>query len=558
MSASVEGKVIAETLADIHRADLAKDGRGDGRHAFRLKLPPAFLDGTPCRVRVEAVRGSRRVRLLRGEILLGADVATRSESGAAAGVSDDALPRAAQMSVALLVWGGGDVQALARTRASWARQDWPDTALALMVEGEAAPGETLFQSAEERRLRQFVRQTHTVVFTRAGDEIDPALARVLAETRPLGDVVTWDGDPDAGAGHRAWARDVGLLLGETLSGAFAVRGHALDAHPGKLAPLAADQRRLELWLGAQAWLRWTHLPAALVAREDALGGWMDPREDEAKGLDGYIWRPSGGDAPARLAPSRPVRRLSLGLWPDWDEDGLAALIAGAPACELELLLPGGAEAAVQQRLRDAASCPAGVNLSFRPIVVPQGTGAGGWLRALGEAATGEVVVIARHGLSLDPQAGALAEVAAWALSSRVGAVTIDLAVGRTARLTGLALSRDEEGWNAVSAFDPARAGRSRPVLAAPAAFLAVSRATLAAAGGADSRRFPDDSADLDLSLRLRRMGLVNVLLGHLQGAAPASAAPRGGPAALAAFEAADLAEAAAAFPLATPRRKPRR
>ena len=66
-----DGRVVAEALADLSRSDLVQDGRGDGRHAFRLRLPAALLDGEPRTVQVQAITGGAPVRLLRGEIEIG-------------------------------------------------------------------------------------------------------------------------------------------------------------------------------------------------------------------------------------------------------------------------------------------------------------------------------------------------------------------------------------------------------------------------------------------------------------------------------------------------------
>ena len=88
------------------------------------------------------------------------------------------------------------------------------------------------------------------------------------------------------------------------------------------------------------------------------------------------------------------------------------------------------------------------------------------------------------------------------------------------------------------------------MLAAPAAFMAVARDKLAMLGGPADDRLPAGGADLDLGLRLRRIGLDNLLLGDLQAEADPGVTPSGEirGAALAAFDPADLAAAAAAYP----------
>ena len=89
-----------------------------------------------------------------------------------------------------------------------------------------------------------------------------------------------------------------------------------------------------------------------------------------------------------------------------------------------------------------------------------------------------------------------------------------------------------------------------PVLAAPAAFMVIARARLAAAGGFDDRRFPEAGADLDLGLRLRRMGFASLLLGGGTAASDRDVLPAAGPAEFAGLEAAELAAAAHAYPRA--------
>ena len=153
----------------------------------------------------------------------------------------------------------------------------------------------------------------------------------------------------------------------------------------------------------------------------------------------------------------------------------------------------------------------------------------------------------RSGVVTDFSGPALGELAAWALSPRVGAATVDIDLGAGRRLAGLRVTGGPGGWTAASAFDPARAKWARPVTAAPDAFLVVSRQKLAAMGGFDADRFPDDGADLDLALRMQAMGASCVLFGELRATAGATdvALSR---AARAAFGAADLALAAGLEP----------
>lgn len=60
-----EGEVVAETLADLPRGDLASAGKGDGRHGFRLRLPHGLAG---LAVTVEAVARPRNQLLQRGEL----------------------------------------------------------------------------------------------------------------------------------------------------------------------------------------------------------------------------------------------------------------------------------------------------------------------------------------------------------------------------------------------------------------------------------------------------------------------------------------------------------
>jgi hypothetical protein len=464
-----EGRVVAEALADLSRLDLLQDGRGDGRHGFRLRLPPELLDGTARTVRVEAVVAGARERLLRSDIEIRPQ-ADEQERRAAAIQPRTQAPGEGR--VALAIRGEGDESA---TRASWDAQDWPDCSLGA-VEG-----------------------AHTVLFARAGDVVSPGAARLLVEARPLADVITWDGRPEA--------RALGVLLGESLGG-FAVRGHVLKGAP-------SDLRELELELAKRPELRWAHLAAPLLTGD-------------------------GDQAPAheRLAPARAAERITIGVWPADDGEAieaLAQLAAQAPQAELELLTLPETVAALRERLGpDAARC------SIRPIDPPANGGEGAWLRVLSEAASGEAVVLAGAGVRLS---GGLEELAAWSLHPLVGAATLELEDASGRRLGGLGLARDGSGWRAGAAHGSGYA----PVLAAPAALLAVGRSRLAAVGGVDDRRFPGRGADLDLALRLRRAGWHGLRLAGSP-ARTASLPPDLKGSELAAFDPAELAAAAAAFP----------
>jgi hypothetical protein len=520
-----DGQVVAEALADLARADLLQDGRGDGRHGFRLKLPPALLDGAPRMIRVEGVASGPGERLLRGDIEVRPPEPPPPEPARAASEPAESRARVlAEGRAGLVIWGDGD-DAATRTEASWARQDWPDRDLLRLSADEA----------DEARARSFFRGAHTVAFARAGDELDPAAARLLVQARPLADVVAWRGRPEA--------RALGVLLGESLDGAFAARGHALGAWPGRWtdALRAPGLRTLELWLASRAELRWAHL-AGPISTPGAAAEHSTIRRQDAEGLQGLAWREPAQGRPARLVPSGMAGRITLAAWPAGGPEAqasLESLAARAPAeTEIELLAAPGDIDPLQARLGGRAG------LSIRAADAPVRGGAGAWLRALGEAASGEVVILVRAGVLMGDAPHGLEELAAWCLHPLAAAATVALDAAEE-RVAGLGLAFGPQGWRAGAA--PAGDRKARPVLAAPAAFLAVSRARLAAVGGIDDARFPDRAADLDLGLRLRRAGWSSLALGDLAAAWSGRAATAQG-ADLAPFDPAELAAAAAAFP----------
>jgi hypothetical protein len=501
--AIIDGRVVAEALADISRADLVQDGRGDGRHAFRLRLPAALLDGETRRVQVRAVAGGAPVRLLRGEIEIGspdgAEILARNARGGAApaGAPEDERPAPA---VVLALWPG---------------------------EGEAAAGwssEVVRLGAGELDAARLA-AAHTVIFARSGDRLDPAAADLLSHGRPLADVVTWDG---AGAtSRRPESRAVGVLLGETLDGAFALRGQVftLAGAPLLEALAAGDRRRVELVLAGRRELRWAHLPGPLTVGPAAPPAAF-PR------------------APAPITPER----IALAVWPAWSPDAagsLRALIARArPDTQLEALVEASGAEEARALIRTL-----GREVAVRAVDALAAATAGAWLAALTAAASAEAVVVCQAGVRLCDAPGALEEIAAWASAPGVGAATIEVR-GPGEPLAGLALARSDGGWSAASAFAPELKGASRPVLAAPAAFLAIGRDRLAMLGGPADERLSAGGADLDLGLRLRRIGLASVLLGDLFAEAAAGVRLSGAlsGAAMAAFDPAELAAAAAAFP----------
>ncbi len=127
---------------------------------------------------------------------------------------------------------------------------------------------------------------------------------------------------------------------------------------------------------------------------------------------------------------------------------------------------------------------------------PHDLGDAGWWRAMGQAATGQVVLFC-HGAVRTP-AEAVRPMVGWACQPGVGGVTCALAGG--------------EG------LEP---GADRPIPAAPAALMAISRAALAQADGFETLAAGRGASDLSLALRLRRGGRRAVLLGRHTASGPA-------------------------------------
>ncbi len=508
------GEVVAEALADVWRPDLVQDGRGDGRHAFRLRLPAALLDGEPRTVEVKAVAGGSPAALNRGEVSIGATPGGHPAGGAARprdALGSAATPAEPEPAIILALWPW-DGEATIPSNATDLRDFGGDV---VRLGAGAVDGAVLAAA-------------HTLVFARQGDRIAPETVGLLRRSRPLADVITWNGLELAS--RRPEARAVGVRLGETLGGRFAIRGHVLTlAGPPLLQALAAgDARAAELCLAAHAQLRWVHLPARMT--------W------------GALHM---GEPPAPEPPGPAPAHISLAVWPGWSEAAAAslkALLSHAPAgARLEVLVAAeGADAA--RALAEGAGLPAG-SVAVRTVDAPPEDTPGSWLAALAAAASGEVAIICQAGVRIGPQPDSLGQIAAWAASLGVGAVTAPIRRGGHT-LAGLALARADDGWSVASAFDPALEGLSRPVLAAPAALLAIGRDRLALLGGVADGRLPAGGADLDLGLRLRRLGLASVLLGGLSAEADALAAPAGelSGAALAAFDPAELVAAASAYP----------
>ena len=535
-----DGRVVSEALADQLRTDLVQDGRGDGRHAFRLRLPAALLDGERRRVQVQAIAGGKSVRLLRGEIELapnGDDEVTtggpqRSRWAAGSGTAIEEAPPAP---LAVALWPSA-------SETSAPPLDWG-------VLG--ASGGRLVRLGRPEVEVAALASAHTVVFARAGDRLDPRVGVLLQRSRPLSDVITWDGPTDAS--RRPEARPLGLLLGESLDGAFALRGQVFTLMGEDFARALADGdiRRTELLLAANPALRWTHLPGRVT--EGPGGERARSQAPSMAGLDGFRWAEPEGDLPGRLVPNHFPGLISLAIWPKWGpaaEATLRSLLTQVPAgAAVEVLAPAkGADRA--RDLAGAMGIPVGSGVSVRAVDTPEFGTPGAWLAALASAASGEAVIVCQAGVSLRDDRDALGQIVAWACLPMAGAVTVPIRRRGAQPLAGLALERSVDGWRACSAYAQREEGRSRPVLAAPASFLAIGRDKLAMLGEPAAQRLPAGGADLDLGLRLRRLGLASVLLGAL--AAKAEVAPppagevQGVP--LAAFDPDERAAAAMAYP----------
>lgn len=530
-------RYLGSITADRPRPGLREAGAPSGALGFQFRLPPA-VDATGIgriRARIAGTRiDLRRCASFPGDAAIGAqaggrnpDPAIPSHPPAPAPAADrrpePALP--ARRQVALLVTGDADEALMRRSTKTWAVQSWPNLAIGAISATVVTEGEHRFGPADEDRLRAFAAEAHTLVLARADEDLDAALARAVAVGRPLCDVLTWE----RAASSRRDADRLAVLLGDSAA-PLAVRGRVIAAYPGRLAAelAAGDTRPFELWLASNPSLRWGRLAGALSSA----------RATQTPSL-------------APVAPPPAPRRISIAVWPGWSPaslDSLVALATAAPAvCDLEALVPAGAPVAeIDARLsRDGER-----RLTVRPVDGPASSHAGGWLRAFGEAAAGDVIVLCRAGVVLQSSPGGLEEICGWARHRLAGPVTVAItAADDDIPLAGLALRQTRLGWTTVSGFTPTLKGRARPVLAAPGAFMAVDRAKLAAAGGFDAERFPEDGADLDLCLRMRRTGHAAILIGDV--AAAAAAIPVAGaslPAALALLDVDELAAAAAAYP----------
>lgn len=632
ITARYDGEIIAETLADLPRKDLTRDGKGDGKHGFNLRIPASYLDGSPRRLRIEAASGRNRMLLRRGEITIAASRpsaaqrrskppptgaapagamesvangvligwAAQPKSGGAPPVvdvydderylgsttadrprprredeprgaktfhfklpegwdeaavallrvritgtqqdlrglapgHDGGAPLAKQLNAspvaesaaperrtALLVFGSQAEDALKRTMRSWSEQRWPSLVIGRLSPSAAGgPNDNVFGPEDAARLTDFLDRAETLVVLQSGETLHPELSRTLASADPLADVLTWDEEGAQLRRPEAWP--LAIQLGQSLRGGYAVRLASVRRQGKELTNAALQgEAAFERWLAGSP-LQWTHLPAALSSRSNAA-----------------------------VAVSRepawptPPRSITLAVWPGWSEAAdatMRAALAALSGREIEVLVPSEAPNAVHDALR------ARHGVMTRKVDPPDNAGAGSWIARLSETAAGEVVLLCRAGLIPTPGTD-IGAMAAWATARLAGAVTgVVETPGETT--AGLSVARARRGWR-IAPAPPQPC--SAPVLAAPAEFMAVSRAKLAAVGGIDDKRFPDGGADLDVALRLRRMGWHSLALTDARATLEGGFATSGMEE-LALFDPAELAAAADAYPirLAEPR-----
>lgn len=607
--ALAEGRVVAESLADLPRKDLVNLGKGDGRHGFRLRIPGDMSESARRSIRVEAVAHPRNVLLQKGKVefvprldavetesaptsleiqagflerwsgseisgwacdpgnpaaavqvdifdderFLGStpcdqDRPRLQKSGAPAGargfvfqlpdlaslgnghglrvritgsridlrrsksfpgalkapdidlsdaviafdlvdsgvaegqldqtptqVSPPVAPRPAVSGTAFLVCGEGSDSMVETTLASCRSQTWPDTE-AMRI----APGPT---EDQRRGLTTLLARRSSVVFLNPGQTLDPDLARVINQSRKPFDVCSWS----VGSVPGQFEPDIAALLGGGFTGALAVRSAILQQFEGDLAAtLTHGELGVLTGWAARSGLRWVTLPGRLSTAA------LTQATDNV------------------LAPVAIPRRISLAIWSGWeapDKTSLRALLAGCGGLQVEILAPDGVR---EEDIR--ALAPAGIgSLMIKRVDLPEtGAESARW-RVLTQAATGQVILLC-HGDVRLRRPEALPQICAWALAPGIGTVTVSIVAQNMAPLSGLGLCAGTEGLRIISDIqDPAGVG-SRPVTASPAGFLVVSRDSLVAVGGMDCTRLPDGFADLDLALRLRRIGRSSVLI----------------------------------------------
>ena len=486
-------KFLGSAACDQDRPQLQKSGAPQGAKGFVFQLsdPASLGSGEKLRIRIAGSRiDLRRSKSFPGSMRsLEADSADAgfafdaTDNVPAEALPDDSVLTAAPSvearkeasGVAFLICGEGSDTMVATTLASCKRQTWTDMEF-MRVE----PGAT-----EEQRpgLESLLASRTTAVFLCPGQEIDPELARVIAQARRPFDVCTWSLD------HKTVSRDpdVSALLGEGFAGALAIRCSALNHFEGDLAGTLTrgDLGALAGW-AARSGQRWTSLAGQLSTPAPI-------RRHEAP-----------------LAPAAAPQRVTLAVWSGWEQSergALRALLSGCVGLHVEVLVVPGVSAEEVEALapNDLGS------LAVKRIDLPQCAGDALLWRVMSQAATGQVIVLC-HGNVRLRRPEALSQICAWAMAPRIGAVTIEIQSAKRGSLAGLAIVKGAKGLEVVNGNEDSVGGHSRTVTAAPAAFLALSRESLVAVDGFDSERLPQALADVDLSLRLHRIGRVSVLL----------------------------------------------
>jgi len=488
-----DGEVfLGTTTCDRERPKAGRAGARD----FTFRIPPGFDpgSGTSLRVRIAGTRLElKRSRHFPGTAPLGEDDAepaapstpivdtVPSSPSEPSGASPSSFhleghARPPEMDVLFLICGSSAADE--ETVTSCTQQSWESVRL-IRADGGGTD------------LRESLASARIVVLLQPGQRADRELAAALMNAPATADVWTWL-TPDRAS--EAADPAVAARLSGAFNGGLALRSSVLSRYPGDLAATLGDGDldSIVRW-AAEAGLRWDRLAAPFSSGPA---------------------RKTPGVAPAPALP----RRISLAVWSGWDGGIPPCLPKLIPHCrgfQVEILVPAGIDVALENRLA-ALAPPEAVALTVRRV-----DGAPAW-RALTEAATGQVVLLCHGDIALSDQGEALADVCAWAHDPGIGVATVEIATDDDhPPLAGVTVSRSGRSLMPVNAFDEGRRGRPRPILAATAVFMAVSRSGLAAVGGLGGD-LDGGAALVDLSLRLRRVGRVSVLLGQHQILAPRS------------------------------------
>lgn len=466
-------RYLGSVKAEVERPRLREGGAPFGARGFEFQLPDPTIAPEVVRARIAQTRFDlRRSRAYPG------DAAQKPQNEPAAVLRPGtAAPQQRPARIGLLIIGPGAPADVQTTLAAWRGQDGDDLAAAVISMSPVQfAGVQGFCPGDEARLRGWIRKCGAVVMLSPGQVPRPGLARAVEQAPLAADVIAWPADGQPPLDPNA---DLAFQLGAPCPG-LAVSGAALLGRPPPLDLLA--ERGLGGVLanaGAMGW-SWATLPEPLVE----------------------------GPPPAPPPwPESSVRRVTFAVWTGWSElppKALAALLAAAQGWDVEVLAPPEAHDVVR-----GLRAPAARSLAVRLVEAPTERGQAALLAVLGRAATGQVVVFC-HG-DVEPERTAVVDSVRWAAQPGVGAVTVELHAGDQALL---GLDRLQDGSIAAGRT---HARADRPVSAAPAAFLAVSRLALAEADGFDPDR---PMAEVDLAARMAAAGRRSVALGSRRAAAP--------------------------------------